>query len=65
MTPKVSSYSGLLSDSFLQHVSRENHKLNQDSLSYVAQISELEEQLCMLKKQRNGHWRSEDIYFIS
>ena len=65
MAPKVSSNSGLLSDNFLQHVSRENHKLNQDSLSYVAQISDLEEQLCMLKKQKNGHWRSEDIYFIS
>ena len=64
MAPKVSSNSRLLSDSFLQHVSRENHKLNEDSLSNVAQISDLEEQLCMLKKQKNGHW-SEDIYFIS
>lgn len=39
----------------LQHVQEENHKLNEDSSSYVAQISELEEQLCILKKQKSGH----------
>lgn len=39
----------------LQHVQEENHKLNECSSSYVAQINELEEQLCMLKKQKNEH----------
>ena len=39
----------------LQHVQEENHKLNEYSSSYVARISELEEQLCMLKKQKSGH----------
>lgn len=39
----------------LQHVQEENHKLNDDSSSYVARISQLEEQLCMLKKQKSGH----------
>lgn len=39
----------------LQHVQEENHKLNEDSSSYVARISELEGQLCILKKQKNEH----------
>lgn len=39
----------------LQHVQEENHKLNEDSSSHVARISELEDQLCILKKQKNEH----------
>lgn len=39
----------------LQHVQEENHKLHEDSSSHVARISELEDQLCILKKQKNEH----------